>query len=129
MPRCPICQYELDAWVGSDPCPECGQVPREYAHRFFTSVQYAVVIAIVIGFPAAHFVLRYASTGAFRSTVWAELTLILCLAIIFLSPPMLVYLIKDRFDRGLSRRTAVTFAAISLIPTCLLNVLIQTMLG
>jgi hypothetical protein len=129
MPRCPNCPYELEAWLGANPCPECGQVPREYAHRFFTPLQRAVVIVIVVVFPAAHLVLRSMSINSLRNNVLADLTLLLCIGVIFIGPALLAYLVKDRFDRGLSKGTAVTFAAMSLIPACLLNVLIQSLLG
>lgn len=69
------------------------------------------------------------SINSLRNNVLADLTLLLCIGVIFIGPALLAYLVKDRFDRGLSKGTAVTFAAMSLIPACLLNVLIQSLLG
>ena len=128
MPRCPNCQYELEDWASSDPCPECGLVPREFTYSFFTPFQRSVVVIVAIAFPVAHLVLRYASSYLSSNIVWADLLLLFCLAVILLCPPLLVYLTKDRFDRGLARRVAIALAVLSLIPSCLLNVLIQSIL-
>lgn len=128
MPRCPICQYELETWIATDPCPECGQVPREYTHRFFTPTQRLFVILIAIAFPIAHLALHQMIARTLRGNMWTDLTITLCLGVIFLGPPLLVFIIKDNFERGLAKSTAITLATLSIIPTGIINLAIQVAL-
>ena len=125
VPRCPVCQYELDTWVSSDPCPECGQAPREYTHRFFTHSQRLLITLIAIAFPTAHVVLHQMSSRTLRSNAWTDLATTLGLGVIFLGPPICVFIIKDNFERGFAKGSAIAFAALSIIPTVMLNFAIQ----
>lgn len=60
--------------------------------------------------------------------MWTDLTITLCLGVIFLGPPLLVFIIKDNFERGLAKSTAITLATLSIIPTGIINLAIQVAL-
>jgi len=68
------------------------------------------------------------SSRTLRSNAWTDLATTLGLGVIFLGPPLVVFVIKDNFERGLARGTAIALAALSIIPTVILNLAIQVAL-
>ncbi|MHA7814229.1 MAG: hypothetical protein ACX94C_12670 [Phycisphaerales bacterium] len=65
------------------------------------------------------------SSRTLRSNAWTDLATTLGLGVIFLGPPICVFIIKDNFERGFAKGSSLAFAALSIIPTVMLNFAIQ----
>jgi hypothetical protein len=136
MPRCFNCNYPRDEWLSPEPCPECGVIPHQHIRPFWTSRQRVLAIVCVFVFITGNTLFGISIHNPFTYDGIADIlkvhpdTISLAtLFSIFIAPSLLIYLILDGFNRGLSKKYSVILSLISLIPVFVCTMFLHIILG